>query len=47
MSFSNGYMAPFAARVKSRVKIPVFLAGRINQPQEADALIGLPADACA
>jgi NADPH-dependent 2,4-dienoyl-CoA reductase/sulfur reductase-like enzyme len=47
MSFSNGYMAPFTARVKSRVRIPVFLAGRINRPQDADALIASgQADVC-
>lgn len=47
MSFASGYMAPFSAKVKSHVKIPVFLAGRINQPQEADRLIGSgQADMC-
>ncbi len=47
MSFSNGYMAPFSERVKARVGIPVFLTGRINQPQDADALIGSgQADVC-
>jgi 2,4-dienoyl-CoA reductase-like NADH-dependent reductase (Old Yellow Enzyme family)/thioredoxin reductase len=47
MSFATGYMAPFTARVKARVKIPVFLAGRINQPQVAEALIASgQADVC-
>lgn len=47
MSIRNGYMAPFTTRVKARVKIPVFLAGRINQPQIADAIIGAgEADVC-
>ena len=47
MAFANGYLAPFAAEVKRRVKIPVFLTGRINQPQEADAIIASgQADMC-
>ncbi|MGH6881773.1 FAD-dependent oxidoreductase [Hypericibacter sp.] len=47
MTIANGYMASFTAQVKKRVKIPVFLAGRINQPQIADKLIGNgEADVC-
>jgi 2,4-dienoyl-CoA reductase-like NADH-dependent reductase (Old Yellow Enzyme family)/thioredoxin reductase len=47
MSFANGYLAPFTAEVKRRVQIPVFLAGRINQPQEAEAIIAAgQADVC-
>lgn len=42
-----GYTAPFAAMVKTRVAIPVFVTGRINQPQEAEALIATgQADMC-
>lgn len=39
MSVRNAYLAPFAGLVKSRVDIPVFVAGRINQPQEAEAVL--------
>ncbi|MBD9375328.1 FAD-dependent oxidoreductase [Rhizobium sp. ARZ01] len=47
MSISNGYMAPFSASVKARVSIPVFVTGRINQPQDADAIIASnQADVC-
>jgi len=48
MTEANAYTAPLAARLKARVRVPVMVAGRINQPQEAEAVIasGL-ADACA
>ena len=39
MSWPNAYVAPLARRVKERVAIPVMVAGRINQPQEAERLI--------
>ena len=32
-------MAPYAANIKRRVAIPVFVAGRINQPQDAEAIL--------
>jgi 2,4-dienoyl-CoA reductase-like NADH-dependent reductase (Old Yellow Enzyme family)/thioredoxin reductase len=47
MAHSPAYVAPRAARVKERVSVPVMVAGRINQPQEAEAVIaGGQADAC-
>ena len=47
MSVANAYLAPFAGTVKSRVAIPVFVAGRINQPQEAEAVLAAgQADMC-
>jgi 2,4-dienoyl-CoA reductase-like NADH-dependent reductase (Old Yellow Enzyme family) len=47
MTVPNAYTAPLAARAKSVVGIPVIVAGRINQPQEAERVIELgQADAC-
>lgn len=47
MFFDPGYTAPFAARVKQAVDIPVIVTGRINQPQEAEAVLSAGhADAC-
>ena len=43
----TGYVAPFAHAVKAAVDIPVMVAGRINQPQEAEAIIASgQADMC-
>ncbi len=39
MSLGSAYVAPYAANVKRRVAIPVFVAGRINQPQDAEAIL--------
>ena len=39
MSFGSAYVAPYAGTLKQRVSIPVFVAGRINQPQEAEAIL--------
>jgi 2,4-dienoyl-CoA reductase-like NADH-dependent reductase (Old Yellow Enzyme family)/thioredoxin reductase len=39
MSYEAGYLAPFSAQVKSQISSPVFVAGRINQPQIADRVI--------
>jgi 2,4-dienoyl-CoA reductase-like NADH-dependent reductase (Old Yellow Enzyme family) len=36
MWIENKYVAPFAAAIKAKVKKPVFVAGRINQPQQAE-----------
>jgi 2,4-dienoyl-CoA reductase-like NADH-dependent reductase (Old Yellow Enzyme family)/thioredoxin reductase len=48
MSEPIGYMVPRAARVKAVLKRPVLVAGRINQPQEAERIIAEGhADACA
>jgi 2,4-dienoyl-CoA reductase-like NADH-dependent reductase (Old Yellow Enzyme family) len=39
MAFANGYVAPFAAAVKAKVKAAVLVAGRINQPQDAEKIL--------
>ena len=39
MAIANAYVAPFAAAVKARIKAAVFVAGRINQPQDAEKVI--------
>jgi 2,4-dienoyl-CoA reductase-like NADH-dependent reductase (Old Yellow Enzyme family) len=39
MAFEHAYVAPFAAAAKARVKTPIFVAGRINQPQEAERIL--------
>jgi 2,4-dienoyl-CoA reductase-like NADH-dependent reductase (Old Yellow Enzyme family) len=47
MTVKNAYVAPYAAKVRERVRIPVFVAGRINQPQEAEAILASgQADVC-
>jgi 2,4-dienoyl-CoA reductase-like NADH-dependent reductase (Old Yellow Enzyme family)/thioredoxin reductase len=47
MSAKIGYVAPYAARIKRAVSIPVFVAGRINQPQDAETVIAAGhADVC-
>jgi 2,4-dienoyl-CoA reductase-like NADH-dependent reductase (Old Yellow Enzyme family) len=35
----NGYTAPLAARARAAVRVPVMVAGRINQPQDAEAIL--------
>ncbi len=48
MSEPSAYVAPLSARIKEVVSVPVMVAGRINQPQEAERAIALgQADACA
>jgi 2,4-dienoyl-CoA reductase-like NADH-dependent reductase (Old Yellow Enzyme family) len=48
MTMANGYTAPLAARVKAVTDRPVIVAGRINQPQEAERILAAgQADACA
>ncbi len=43
----TGYVAPFAHAVKQSVDIPVMVAGRINQPQDAEGIIASQqADMC-
>src|SRR5690606_21423818 len=39
MAIENAYVAPFAAATKAVVSKPVFVAGRINQPQEAEKVL--------
>lgn len=47
MAFAPGYVAPDAAAFKRALTIPVFIAGRINQPQEAEAILAAGrADVC-
>ncbi len=48
MTLPNAYTAPLAARARAVVRVPVIVAGRINQPQEAERILELAqADACA
>jgi 2,4-dienoyl-CoA reductase-like NADH-dependent reductase (Old Yellow Enzyme family) len=47
MSSENGYVAHLARLLKDRIKVPVIVAGRINQPQEAERILDFgDADAC-
>jgi 2,4-dienoyl-CoA reductase-like NADH-dependent reductase (Old Yellow Enzyme family) len=47
MIVDNAYVAPFARAVKAVVSKPVFVAGRINQPQTAEQVIASgQADMC-
>ncbi len=47
MSFKTSYVAPYAESIKQRVGIPVFVAGRVNQPQHAEAVLASgQADVC-
>jgi NADPH-dependent 2,4-dienoyl-CoA reductase/sulfur reductase-like enzyme len=39
MWIENKYVAPFSAAVKAKVSKPVFVAGRINQPQQAEEVL--------
>ena len=39
MNIETAYLAPLAAAVKQLVPIPVFVAGRINQPQDAETIL--------
>jgi 2,4-dienoyl-CoA reductase-like NADH-dependent reductase (Old Yellow Enzyme family)/thioredoxin reductase len=47
MDFANAYAAPLSRTVKDVINVPVFVAGRINQPHEAERLLARgDADAC-
>lgn len=47
MNFPAAYTAPEVARFKKALTIPVFASGRINQPQEAEAMLARgEADVC-
>ena len=47
MAMKTGYVVPYAARFKRQTQIPIFVTGRINQPQEAEAVIASDhADVC-
>jgi 2,4-dienoyl-CoA reductase-like NADH-dependent reductase (Old Yellow Enzyme family) len=48
MTEENGYTAPLAALLRAVVDVPVLVAGRINQPQDAELILARgQADACA
>ncbi len=47
MMIDNAYVAPYAAAVRAKVSKPVFVAGRINQPQTAEQVVASgQADMC-
>ncbi len=47
MTFPNAYLASAAGRLRAAVPVPVLVAGRINQPQEAERVLAAgQADAC-
>jgi hypothetical protein len=47
MAYQSAYLAGDAKRIKAALKIPVFVAGRINQPHEAETIIASgAADMC-
>lgn len=47
MTWRTGYTAPGARRMKDAVAVPVLVAGRINQPQDAEIILESgDADAC-
>lgn len=47
MAYAPGYVAPEAARLRQALTVPVFVTGRINQPQEAEKIIAQgQADMC-
>ena len=39
MLIENAYVAPYARKLKQALGKPVFVAGRINQPHEAEKVI--------
>src|ERR1700680_3357303 len=47
MTLKTAYVVPYAARITRQSRIPVFVTGRINQPQDAEsAIAGKHADVC-
>jgi 2,4-dienoyl-CoA reductase-like NADH-dependent reductase (Old Yellow Enzyme family)/thioredoxin reductase len=47
MAIKTAYVVPYAARIKRQATIPVFVTGRINQPQDAEAVLASHhADVC-
>ena len=47
MAIGQAYVAPYAAAIKAKVAKPVFVAGRINQPQIAEQVLASgQADLC-
>jgi 2,4-dienoyl-CoA reductase-like NADH-dependent reductase (Old Yellow Enzyme family) len=48
MSIENAYTVPLARRVRAVIDVPVIVAGRINEPQQAERVLASgDADACA
>jgi hypothetical protein len=48
MSIENAYTVPLARRVRAVIEVPVIVAGRINEPQQAERVLASgDADACA
>lgn len=39
MAYSSGFLAPESRLIKEKVNIPVFVTGRINQPQDAELIL--------
>lgn len=39
MTVGHGYLAPYASKLKQATGAPVFVAGRINQPHEAERIL--------
>ena len=39
MAIAHGHLAPLSAAIKAKVATPVFVAGRINQPQDAERIV--------
>ena len=39
MAVEHAYTAPYAETIKARIDVPVFVAGRINQPQIAEQVL--------
>ena len=47
MAIKTAYVVPYAARIKRQSTIPIFVTGRINQPQDAEAVLASNhADVC-
>ena len=47
MEIPHGYVAPKAGAIRAAIGLPVFVAGRINQPQQAERIIAAgQADMC-
>jgi 2,4-dienoyl-CoA reductase-like NADH-dependent reductase (Old Yellow Enzyme family) len=47
MAIKTAYVVPYAARIKRQSTVPVFVTGRINQPQDAEAVLASKhADVC-
>ncbi len=47
MSVDNAYTVPYAAAIKAKVGLPIFVTGRINQPQDAEQVVASgQADVC-